>query len=341
MADYVVGVPVRFNRSCPLNQHPRKVTRKRKRYAVDPCLGYYMYAPSSDGEETAAACSDLANERIACTNIDSHLQLELVPAPPLMKESYKSGDQTMQGNTNCSSQGGCRTGQAQLQEEGVVTVEAFLKSSTRTYRHRKLLKRQVNLNDRKRSADTEQVIRYHKDKNFGCHPRSDPKNTRRGKNRKPLKERLYEAAILTHGRPDDYYTRSEATGKMATNRTALLFVPYEHVSRDCADGTTHTKALIVDPRKSMAMQTASLTCRSLRGYTDSGLLSHTLDRIPLSKWNLTLNDSGHVKSALTPKRNESKTTGDMAPMAFAYPPLTFVSFQEAEKNYKNMFSVVG
>ena len=306
-----------------------------------------MYAPSSDGggESIPGACSgyDLVDdERTAHIGINSRLELECTesaPTPP--KGNYKSGDNTMRGNINSPLEDG-RLNRKKLQEEDVLTVEAFLQSSTKTYRHRKSLKRQVNLNERRssiRSSRRDHRQRHsstgnHSEDKNGSRRRGGSKNMRLRKNCKPLKERLYEAAILTHGDPDDYYTRPEAAENMASNRPALLFVPYEPDSRDHAPATTHPKALTVDPRKSMAMQTASLVCRSLRGYTDSGLLSHTLDRIPLSKWNLTLNDGRHDKSA--PKRKESKTTGDIA-----YPPLSFVSFQEAEKDYKSMFPGAG
>jgi len=354
MADYVVGVPVgpiQFIELIVFRWNHRKVTRKRKRYAVDPCLGYYMYAPSSDGggESIPGACSDLADEeRTAHTGITSRLAVEL-EYTDAARGSCKSGDNTMRENVNGSLQDG-RRNRTQLQEEDVLTVEAFLQSSskersTKTYRHRKFLKRQVNLNDRRSSirSSRKDPTSCHsstginsEDKN-GSRRKGSSKKTRLRKNPKPLKERLYEAAILTHGDPDDYYTRPEATENMASNRPALLFIPYEPASHDRAAATTHPKALIVDPRKSMAIQTASLVCRSVWGYTDSGLLSHTLDRIPLSKWNLTLNDGRHDKSA--PKRKESRTTGDTA--SFAYPPLSFVSFQEAEKDYKTMFPGAG
>jgi hypothetical protein len=123
----------------------------------------------------------------------------------------------------------------------------------------------------------------------------------------------------------------------------LKLIPDEHASRDRhAAGKTHTKALLVDPRKSMAMQTASLTWHPVRGYTDRGLLSNTLDRIPLSKWNLPLDNGGPASAVTVPsERKESKVTGDLALTASEYPALRFVSYQEAEKNYKALFPGAG
>lgn len=313
-----------------------------------------MYAPSNDAvqESIAGVHSVLANERIS---LPERLNLEFSrPTLQLIKSGLsggKSGDKGTRRNACQISQ--CR----QSREESVLTVDAFLKSSTKgkpakTYRHRELLSRRDS--DPKANPDTQRVLRSSRrdslrrasssndgdgDKRLLSNHERNSKNSRRRKNRRPLKQRLYEAAILTHGQPDDYYTRSEAD--MASNRVALLFVPDELDLRG-RDGTekTHTKALLVDPRKSMAMQKASLACGKLRGYTVSGQLSNTLDRIPLSKWNLSSNDGQHAKSAPT-KRKKAKTTGDMAIMDFDYPPLSFVAFQEAEKNYKAMFPGVG
>jgi hypothetical protein len=208
-----------------------------------------MYAPLNEadgsGESAAAACSNLANKRSAYPGLELERAAVTEPTPQLRKGSCKSDDKSTRENADRVSQGG-QSNLAQLQEENVLTVEAFLKSSTikgrttlNTYKRRKLRKRKSaekgtrsNRDDLPRrsfsSSDGE-------DDTAGSHLRRGSKHTQRRENRRPLKERLYKAAISTNGNPDDYYTRSEAAERTASNRAALLkLIPDEDAYKGLA-----------------------------------------------------------------------------------------------------------
>jgi hypothetical protein len=105
---------------------------------------------------------------------------------------------------------------------------------------------------------------------------------------------------------------------------------------------SRSKSLLVDPRNSAAMRKARFACRNyITELRESGVLTDTLDVMPLSKWNLSSKNGGHVQksaSEVTKKRKKRKLTEDPVLLETTCPPLAFVSFQEAEEKYDLMFS---
>lgn len=157
---------------------------------------------------------------------------------------------------------------------------------------------------------------------------------------RPLKERLYVAAVSTRGSPEDCYAQTDSNEAENSGRLPLRFVPISETEAE-RQGNPQLKALFVDPRKSMVMRTASLSFRRRQqGFAEGSVLASTLDRLPLSKWNLSFKNGGQPRRS-APKevtvRKQRKVTEDMAHAEGSCPPLQFISFQEAEEKFKIMF----
>ena len=162
----------------------------------------------------------------------------------------------------------------------------------------------------------------------------------RGRILKPLKERLFEAAVLTHGHPDDILVHGPTNSSvLAPSRRPLRFVPNIQPEFDDyqIDKRRPRTWNLVDPRKSTAIRTASFSSkiRPCLQHMDSTLIgkSANLSVQPPKRWKFT-DDSfsfGNLKSNRQPKISPVKK-------AHEYPPLTFVSLKEAEEDYKSIFS---
>ena len=176
------------------------------------------------------------------------------------------------------------------------------------------------------------------------HGESSPLDVKRKKTRgrklKPLKERLFEAAVLTHGDPDDILVHGHTTGsELAPSRRPLRFVPNIQPELDGNQTDKHRSRTwsFVDPRKSTAIRTASFSskirpCLQDMNLTFKGKSANSSVKPP-KRWKFT-DDSfflGNLKSNRQPKISPIKK-------AHEYPPLTFVSLKEAEEDYKSIFS---
>jgi hypothetical protein len=162
----------------------------------------------------------------------------------------------------------------------------------------------------------------------------------RGRIQKPLKERLFEAAVLTHGDPDDILVHGPTAGpELAPSRRPLRFVPNIQPEPDGNQIDKHRPQAwsFVDPRKSTAIHTASFSskirpCLQHMNLASTGK-SANLSVQPPKRWKFT-DDSfslGNLKANRQTKISPVKK-------AYKYPPLTFVSLKEAEENYKSIFS---
>jgi len=164
----------------------------------------------------------------------------------------------------------------------------------------------------------------------------------RGRILKSLKERLYEAAVLTHGHPDDILVHGATTvPELAPSRRPLRFIPNTQPELDESQiGKRRPRTWsLVDPRKSMAIRTASFSskirpCLQQRESTSSGKLANFSVQPP-KRWkfadaSLAYSSLSNLKSNRQPKTPVVK--------AYEYPPLVFVSLKEAEDYYKSMFS---
>ncbi|KAF8968183.1 hypothetical protein BDZ97DRAFT_2056598, partial [Flammula alnicola] len=172
------------------------------------------------------------------------------------------------------------------------------------------------------------------------------------KRRKTLKERLYEAAVSTHGDPDTPFIQQQ-DGDDQT-RIPLRFFP-ESVGESNGDnynglGPSARRKQnwsLVDPRKSKAIRTASFSSKiraapRVASNSDEAVLANTLDRLPMEKWRWDTHPSPEHYSTmgaakfrkLSGKRPQDEIVGSVIA---GCPPLAFVSVHEAEHSYRTMF----
>ena len=360
MADNVVRNAI-SNVLNMINAPCLKVTRKRRRYAVDPCLGYYIYAASKNTGGrfvafTQSRSSDSENYVIP-TSFDAEREMELPCA------TYLTGQATsVEGNANGTSRFDVSPPNNSTNEtpnQNVLTVEAFIKQTlnereiktrkTRTYEKKHRVQGAIEDN-RHITSNADGRLCGKKTNNCdrdGAENIISSSKTFRKKlvkaRRKPLKERLYAAAVSTYGVPDAYYSNTcAANGVLESSRVPLHFLPGPQIHPLGRKTLFRSKSLLVDPRKSAAMQKARFACRNyITELRESGVLTNTLDVMPLSKWNLSSKNGGHIhrsSSEVLKKRKQRNLTEDTVLLETTCPPLAFVSFQEAEEKYDSMFS---
>ena len=373
------------------------MSRKRKRHAVDPCLGFYLLSsgkvvssPSSkscnispnSGINALAACTEFHEDILVPSSIENKLGTENSRdnqhlKPPdfgqqlTPKYSRRIQDVNLSmGSENLNSSSD--TGQLMM------TVEDFLKRSAKRgtvvkKQYDKPKRRIKRLNDNGALFETERqyatlgsdtgdtsqdimqlrsrkirratIYESSNDESSSLnHGESSPLEIKRKKTRgrilKPLKERLFEASVLTHGDPDDILVHGTTTGsELAPSRRPLRFVPNMQPELDDyqIDKRRPPTWSLVDPRKSTALRTASFSskirpCLQHMNLTSTGK-STNLSVQPPKRWKFT-DDSfsfTNQKPNRQPKISPVKKT-------YEYPPLTFVSLKEAEEDYRSIFS---
>ena len=367
------------------------MSRKRKRHAVDPCLGFYLLTsgkvvsspsskscnvPPNSGINALESCKDdilvpssVENKRGTEGSSDNqHLKLldcELQLTPKYAKRTQAVKLSPGSENINSSSD----TGQLMM------TVEDFLKRSAK---RETVLKKQYDKPKRRikrldvngalfetegqhailgsdisqdimqlRSRKIRRATIYESSNDESSsltHGESSPLEIKRKKPRrrilKPLKERLFEASVLTHGDPDDILVHGPTTdSELAPSRRPLRFVPNIQPELDGyqIDKRRPPTWSLVDPRKSTAIRTASFSSK-IRPFLQHMNLTSTgkstnLSFQPPKRWKFT-DDSSSIanqKPNRQPKISPLKKTNE-------YPPLTFVSLKEAEEDYRSIFS---
>jgi hypothetical protein len=375
------------------------VSRKRKRHAVDPCLGFYLLSsgkvissPSSKscnispnfGINSLAACTDFHEDTLVPSSIanergtegshdvshDQHLKLpdcglQLTPecARQTQAVNLKLGSENLKSSSDIASDPG----------QPMMTVEDFLKRSTKK-QNSKPKRRIKRLGDKgalieterqheileSDTGDTSQGIMQLRSRkirratmyeslsdddssiNYGeSSPLEIKRKKTRGRILKPLKERLFEAAVLTHGNPDDILVHGPTTGsKLASSRRPLRFIP--DIQPELDDGHQIDKRRprtwsLVDPRKSTTIRTASFSskirpCLQHMNLAFTGKSANLSVQTP-KRWKFTDDkfSFGNLRSNRQPKISPVKK-------AYKYPPLPFVSLKEAEEDYKFIFS---
>ena len=159
----------------------------------------------------------------------------------------------------------------------------------------------------------------------------------RGRMSKPLKERLYEASVLTHGNPDDILIHGTTTGSelASSSRRPLRFVPSARPELDNSqmDKRRPRTWSLVDPRKSMAIRAASFSS-AIRRHVDSTSLGKTINISvqPPKRWKFA--DPSLAYSSLSNLKPNRQPKIPPVKEAYQCPPLEFVSLKEAEENYK-------
>ena len=371
------------------------MSRKRKRHAVDPCLGFYLLSsgkvvssPSSKSSNIspdfgtnalAAACTEFHEDALVLpSSIENKLGTEVSrDCGPQLTPKYASRTKDINlrlDYENLNSSGNIASDPGQL----MMTVEDFLKRSTKREamekkQYGKPKRRIKRLGDAlfkpggqheilgSDPGDTSQGIMQLRSRKIRratiyesssdessslIHGESSPLKIMRKKTRlggrtlKPLKDRLFEAAVLTHGDPDDILVHGPTTGSvLPPSRRPLRFVPSIQPELDGNQLEKHRPQTwsFVDPRKSTAIRTASFSSK-IRPCLQHMNLSFTrksanLSDQPPKLWKFT-DDSfslGNLKSSRQPKISPIKN-------AHEYPPLTFVSLKEAEADYKSIFS---
>jgi len=163
----------------------------------------------------------------------------------------------------------------------------------------------------------------------------DPRLRCRRLKRKPLHERLYEAAVMTGGIPDDSFIHGGT--KEETTRLPLHFIP--GVQSQSPQSEKRRPWSLIDPRKTLAIRTASFSRNArAREFTNTPLLVNTLDRLPLTSWNVNLKE-GLPQTVTEPtKKRRNDEPEESTPSRFNYAPLSFISLNKAEEDYKVMFS---
>jgi hypothetical protein len=375
------------------------VSRKRKRHAVDPCLGFYLLSsgkvissPSSKSCNISpnfdinalAACTEFHEDTLVPSSIEnkrgtegsrdvSHSQqLKLPDCGPQLTPKYarrtqavnsKLGSENLKSSSNIAPDPG----------QPMMTVEDFLKRSTKK-QYSKPKRRIKRLGDNdgalfeterqheilgSDTGDTSQGIMQLRSRKIRRatmyeslsdessslnHGESSPLEIKRKKTRgrilkKPLKERLFEAAVLTHGHPDDILVHGPTTGsELAPSRRPLHFIPNIQPELDGhqIDKRRPRTWSLVDPRKSTAIRTASFSskmrpCLHLTSTENSTKLSVQ----PPKRWKFTDGSfsSGNLKSNRDRQPKITPVKG-----AYKHAPLTFVSLKEAEEDYRSIFS---
>ena len=374
------------------------MSRKRKRHAIDPCLGFYLLStgkvvlsPSSKssnnspsvGFKALAACTEFHEDSLVPSSIENkqdicdashsqHLEnfpdygLQHTPKCARQIQPVKLGSENLNSSSNMASDSG------QL----MMTVEDFLKRSTK---REAVVKKQYGKSKRRIKRLDDNGALFEAERQHGIlgsdagdmgqdilqlrskkirratiyesssdddsslnQGESSPLEKKRKKTRrhiKPLKERLYEAAVLTHGHPDDILVHGVATGsELAPSRRPLHFIPNAQPELD--DQTDNRRPAtwsLVDPRKSTAIRTASFSSKirpSLQNMNSNWRKTANLSVQPPKRWKFTgasHSSLGNLKSTEQPKMPTVKN-------AYEYPPLAFVSVKEAEEDYKSIFS---
>ncbi|KAF8149891.1 hypothetical protein B0H34DRAFT_166209 [Crassisporium funariophilum] len=156
---------------------------------------------------------------------------------------------------------------------------------------------------------------------------------------KTLNHRLYEAAISTHGHPDDSLVQP-AGG--ALSRVPLRFVPGEEgaIDEERGDQRPRPQWTLVDPRKSTAIRTARFCSRitpALRFALPAGNVAKmSAVRLPM-RWRLDVPESSSPGQKSSRRRRNSQA-GKQDIETSECRPLSFVSLEKAEEDYRVLFS---
>ncbi|KAF5327156.1 hypothetical protein D9619_004891 [Psilocybe cf. subviscida] len=164
------------------------------------------------------------------------------------------------------------------------------------------------------------------------------------KKRKPLRVRLYEAAVSTHVDPEAAFAQAPDDPE-THHRLPLRLFPEPSTHTDNVGATPPRKKMLnwalIDPRKSRAIEDAQFSA-ILRPRIETGLkvwsaaLSNTLDRLPIDSWRWDTKSKVHARadSPAAKKRNNATasvhTTGPEPPPRPTCVPLTFVPLDEGE-----------
>ena len=373
------------------------MSRKRKRHAVDPCLGFYLLSsgksvssPSikssksspSFGLEASAACTKVHEDTFVPSFFENKhgtegvrdaQHLENLPGYGLHtpKRARRLQPENL-GNENLPSSRNIVPSSRQL----MMTVNDFLKRTNKT---ESVIKKQYGKPKRriKRLGDNSTLFEEHgilesdaEDTGQGFmqlrskkirratmyesssdessslnHGESSPLEFKRkkpqGRIHKPLKERLYEAAVLTHGDPDDILVHGAGTvSELAPSRRPLRFVPDTQPELDNYQMDTKRRSRtlnFVDPRKSTAIRTASFSSK-IRPYlqdTDPAFPGKTANLFVQHPKRWQFANAGLVSSSILKSNRQPKIPA--VKRGYKYPPLALVSVKEAEEDYKSIF----
>jgi hypothetical protein len=161
------------------------------------------------------------------------------------------------------------------------------------------------------------------------------------KKRKPLRVRLYEAAISTHVEPEAAFAQAPDDPE-THHRLPLRFLPVPTTTIGIETTPPRKKAShwsLIDPRRSRAIEDARFPA-ILRPRIETGLgsvgLSNTFDYLPFDSWRWDTRPEMHSRAVTSAakKRNQAIAGAQNAdPKEHARPtcaPLTFVPLAEAE-----------
>ncbi|KAF9485210.1 hypothetical protein BDN70DRAFT_680027 [Pholiota conissans] len=151
---------------------------------------------------------------------------------------------------------------------------------------------------------------------------------------KPLKERIYEAAVSTLVDPEDEFAQDEPH----PTRLPLRFVP-SSTTENALRRRKKKAWKLVDPRKSKSIRTASFASSLHRAQTrrlstdDLAVgLSKTLDRVPVGLWDKTLPNVPQM-----PIRKPSIKNIPTEPVIPECPPLILIPMKNADADYAALF----
>ena len=299
---------------CPKqHDYPSKIRRKRKRHAVDPCLGFYT-SPNSN----------------------------TLPIPQRREVHVESCAATLPRRTEINGLYESPNITSPLTEPNLtntLTVEEFLKRShnpapnIRVYGRKRVKVIDLNassrigektntteLDDNVISLRSRKIRRGSAPENSGLEnplPHSSPIK-RKKKIVKSLGDRLFHAAVQSGGDPIDDIVEPQDTDSF---RIPLQFAPGDDCGLVCSKRRAWT---LVDPRKAVPFRSATFSSRRIAPSTSS-----EAERQPLSRWRAgSLNYNSF--SGLKPREQKVSQFGSLPRRLDDRVPLSFVPLLEAE-----------
>ncbi|KAF8896351.1 hypothetical protein BD779DRAFT_1495429 [Infundibulicybe gibba] len=248
------------------------VTRKRKRQAVDPCLGFYTsIAPKTPyNSHIPPYIGSKSNTTVYPRNSPIQAAPPIILNEQLKEKSKGANDSEFPLSLPSKSRVPSVPSSGPESDDRMLTVEDFLKRSVappaRKYGHRKRNIRRVLTSSPESGNWNDSVdIATHTMSSNSCSPSHSPGHpfTGRGKKserrkrlrRKPKKslaERLIQASLLSHGDP---MVDLLSNGTLANRRSSLNFEPVTQAQMP------NRRWTLVDPRKSTPFFTASFISR--------------------------------------------------------------------------------
>lgn len=163
-----------------------------------------------------------------------------------------------------------------------------------------------------------------------------PKRRRKTATKKKLNERLFEALVFTHGHPDE--SLIDLNDPDHPYRPPLYFVPLDSAAHE---GRKRTTGTVVNPRRSLAIRSASLSFPT-RHLESGAQMGSVLNRWPVNVVQQNKADQERQNDQPKTQRGRSHPQNNSNASSFEFQshdrrPLTFTNAVHAERSYTRMF----